>query len=64
MAKQAVLDVPKKPLLPFLERLNWELPKRWAPRKKALVPDDWLLWDLRQHKKGAEVTGPSGRRRR
>jgi hypothetical protein len=56
--------VPQKPLLPFLERLNKELPKRWDDRKKALVPDDdWLLWDLRPRDSGAEVTGPSGRRR-
>jgi len=56
---------PQKPLLPFLERLNRELPKRWDPRKKALVADDdWLLWDLRPQNTGAEVAGPRGRRRR
>jgi hypothetical protein len=42
-----------------------EQPKRWDPRKKALVSDDdWLLWDLRPRDKGAEVTGQRGRRRR
>jgi hypothetical protein len=56
---------PRKPLLPFLERLNRGLPKRWDFRKKAFVPDDdWLLWDLRPQDKGAAVAGPRGRRRR
>lgn len=54
---------PRNPLLPFLERLNRELPKKWDPRKKTLVPDDdWLLWDLRAHKTGAMVEGPAGLR--
>ena len=56
--------VPCNPLLPFIERLNRALPKKWDPRRKALVPDDdWLLWDLRPHETGATVAGPRGRRR-
>ena len=50
---------PKNPLLPYLEKVNRELPKRWDPYKKRMVVDeDWLLWDLRSHKSGAEVIGP------
>ncbi len=38
---------PQNPLLPFLERLNNELPKKWDHRVHDYVPDDgWLLWDL------------------
>ncbi len=38
---------PRKPLLPFLERLTHELPPRWDDRLKKCVPnDDWLLWEL------------------
>ena len=37
----------ENPLLPFLEKLNAELPKKWDHRLKKYVPnDDWLLWDL------------------
>ena len=48
----------KRPLLPFLENLNKQLPKKWDNRRKRYVDnDDLLLWDLR-HKKdgGAEVS--------
>jgi len=38
---------PQNPLLPFLERLSQELPRRWDDRLKKYVPnDDWLLWEL------------------
>jgi hypothetical protein len=41
------LQSPQKPLLPFLERLTRELPKRRDNRLKKYVPnDDWLLWDF------------------
>jgi len=34
----------KRPLLPFLENLNRQLPKRWSgTRKKFVQDDDWLL---------------------
>lgn len=43
----------KRPLLPFLEKLNNKLPKKWDNRRKRYVPDDdFLLWDLR-HEKGS-----------
>jgi hypothetical protein len=39
----------KRPLLPFLENLNRQLPKRWSgTRKKFVQDDDWLLLDLGQ----------------
>jgi hypothetical protein len=47
---------PQKPLLPFLEKLNRELPLKWdRTAKKFARNDDWLLWDLHKHKSGASV---------
>jgi hypothetical protein len=47
---------PQKPLLPFIEKLNRELPLKWdRTAKKFARNDDWLLWDLRKHKTGASV---------
>ncbi len=47
---------PQKPLLPFLEKLNRELPLKWdRATKKFVRNDDWLLWDLRKHQAGASV---------
>lgn len=38
---------PQRPLLPFLERLNHRLPRKWDSKLGRFVPDDdWLLWDL------------------
>jgi hypothetical protein len=38
---------PKRPLLPFLEKLNHRLPKKWDSKLNRFVPnDDWLLWDF------------------
>jgi len=38
---------PKRPLLPFLERLNKQLPNRWSTSQGKFVrDDDWLLLDL------------------
>lgn len=35
---------PKRPLLPFLEKLNRQLPKRWSESQQKFVQDDdWLL---------------------
>ena len=43
---------PRRPLLPFLERLNRELPKKWDRKLRKFIPDDdWLLWDFKQGKK-------------
>ena len=54
---------PQNPLLPFLERLNRALPKKWNSARKMFVPDDdWILWDLRPQKGGANVAGPRRRK--
>jgi hypothetical protein len=38
---------PKRPLLPFVEKLNHELPKKWDSKLDKFTPDDdWLLWDF------------------
>jgi hypothetical protein len=38
---------PKRPLLPFVEKLNTRLPKKWDRKLDRFVPDDdWLLWDF------------------
>ncbi len=37
----------ENPLLPFLERLSRQIPRKWDDRsKRFLRDDDWLLWDL------------------
>jgi hypothetical protein len=47
---------PQKPLLPFLESLNRELPLKWnRAAGKFGRNDDWILWDLRKDKDGASV---------
>jgi hypothetical protein len=39
----------QNPLLPFLEEVNKNLPKKWDNRLKRFVRnDDWLLWRLKQ----------------
>lgn len=46
----------KRPLLPFLEKLNRQLPKKWDTKlKKYVHNDDWLLWDLKTVKKTGVV---------
>jgi hypothetical protein len=53
---------PQNALLPFLERLNKRLPKKWSYRDKTMVPDDdWILWDLQSHEGGADVGDVRGR---
>ena len=53
--------VPQKPLLPFLAKLNDELPKKWDRHKNDYGPnDDWILWDLRKQDGGAAVHGSHG----
>ena len=51
--------VMKNPLLPFLERLNRRLPKKWDNKlKKHVANDDWLLWDLQKKRRGGLVEEP------
>lgn len=53
----------KRPLLPFLEKLNEHLPRKWDNRVKRYVRnDDWLLWDFAKSggPRGA-VRGPHGK---
>jgi hypothetical protein len=39
--------VPKNPLLPYLEKLDTQLPEKWDNRRKQFVRnDEWLIWDL------------------
>jgi len=47
---------PQNPLLPFLERLAHEIPKRRDNKVKQYVTnDDWLLWELESTDQGGEV---------
>ena len=47
---------PRNPLLPFLEKLAREIPKRWDNKLKRYVTnDDWLLWELESTKRGGET---------
>jgi hypothetical protein len=47
---------PARPLLPFLARLNDELPKKWDRHRNDYGPnDDWLLWDLSRQAAGKAV---------
>jgi hypothetical protein len=42
---------PQRPLLPFVEKLNHRLPKKWDSKLNRFVPDDdWLLWDFHNQK--------------
>lgn len=44
----------QRPLLPFLEKLDRELPKRWERSGGRYVDnDDWLLWDLHESRDAA-----------
>ena len=51
---------PQHPLLPFLEKLSQEVPKRWDNKlKKYVTNDDWLLWELDSAgEQGETVTAP------
>jgi hypothetical protein len=54
---------PARPLVPFLARLNDELPKKWDRHRKDYGPnDDWLLWNLQKQGGGAAVRGQHGPR--
>jgi hypothetical protein len=65
--EQEALHPPQSPLLPFLEGLDRELPKKWDNRGKRFVSnDDWLLWDLRKEFDEARIAKgvkPHGNRR-
>jgi hypothetical protein len=42
---------PQRPLLPFVEKLNHRLPRKWDSKLNRFVPDDdWLLWDFHSQK--------------
>ena len=42
---------PKRPLLPFVEKLDRRLPRTWDHKlKKFESDDDWLLWDFHSQK--------------
>ena len=44
---------PKRPLLPFVEKLNTGLPRKWDRKLNRFVPDDdWLLWDFQTQQTG------------
>jgi len=44
--------------MPFLEKLNRKLPKKWDTKLKKFVPDDdWLLWDLKKLEAGGTIEG-------
>jgi hypothetical protein len=46
---------PTRPLLPFIHKLNDELPKKWnQDAGEWAVDDDWILWELQ---KGGERPG-------
>ncbi len=57
---------PKRPLLPFLEKLNQRLPKKWDAKLRRFVPDDdWLLWDFdSQRRSGKHARRQPARGRR
>lgn len=49
----------KNPLLPYLEKLNRELPKKWDNKFNRFIPnDDWLLWDLKEKGAGSVIEKP------
>ena len=51
----------EKPLLPFLMKLNDELPKKWDRHSGDYGPnDDWLLWALRDDDGGAKLENIHG----
>lgn len=51
---------PKRPLLPFIEKLNQRLPIKWDSKLNRFVQnDDWLLWDFHQKEiRGKHVESP------
>jgi hypothetical protein len=51
---------PRNPLLPFLEKLSREIPKRWDNKlKKYVTNDDWLLWELESTSSSGETVTES-----
>lgn len=51
---------PQNPLLPYLEKLSENIPRRWDNKlKKYVVNDDWLLWELGSADQAGEVVHDS-----
>jgi hypothetical protein len=50
---------PQRPLLPYIEKLNKTLPRKWDMKQQKFVKDDdWLLWDLKDGtSRGRRVKG-------
>jgi hypothetical protein len=60
MDEQEERHPPQRPLLPYVEKLAKELPKRWDNKLKRYVKnDDWLLWELDDASKAAPEPGGS-----
>lgn len=50
---------PRRPLLPFLNKLARSLPRKWdSGRNTYVTNDDWLLWELRRMDHGGRISGP------
>lgn len=56
---------PKRPLLPFVAKLNKQLPKKWDDKLGQFVEnDDWLLWDFHMKNiRGKHVEGTKKRKK-
>ena len=56
MDEQEAQHPPKNPLLPYIEKLAREVPKRWDNKLKQYVPnDEWLLWELGGSNEGSDT---------
>jgi hypothetical protein len=56
MDEQEQRHPPQNPLLPFIEKLAHEIPKRWDNKLKQYTPnDDWLLWELESASPAGEI---------
>jgi hypothetical protein len=62
MDEQEKRHPPQNPLLPFLEKLSTEIPKRWDDKlKRYTTNDDWLLWELEDSKVEAVRDDPEAK---
>ena len=51
----------RNPLLPYLEKLNSKLPKKWDNKFNRFVRnDDWLLWHFKTRITGTTIEEPIG----
>lgn len=49
---------PQRPILPFIEKLNHKLPRKWDGKlNKFVADDDWLLWDFHSQNVDGEHVG-------